>query len=142
MKKMDISLLILIFCVLTLFIHLWLIYCSRHKYKRDPTNTRYSILAEHVKILTRQCARWMTAAMQDKNPLIALLHGQYGVGYFNAIQDIASPEQFEKITKLDWKRFKKEIMSVQDDVNRRAAAACPNLTQGLNRYLGMIGGSQ
>jgi hypothetical protein len=135
---MDSSLLpVLVICGLTLVIHLVLMYCAKQK-----TTNVSATLTEHVKILTRQCARWMTAAIQDNNPLIALLHGQYGLGYFYAIQDLASPDQFEKITQLDWNRFKQEILTVQDDVNRRAVTACPNLAHGLNRYLGMIGGSQ
>ena len=134
---MDTSLLVVVICGLTLFIHLILIYCAMRKSKNLSAT-----LTEHVKILTRQCARWMTAAIQDKNPLIALLHGQYGLGYFYAIQDIASPDQFEQITQLNWSEFKREILAVQDDVNRRAVASCPNLAYGLNRYLGMIGGSQ
>lgn len=134
---MDTSLLVVVICGLTLFIHLILIYCAMRKSKNLSAT-----FTEHVKILTRQCARWMTAAIQDKNPLIALLHGQYGLGYFYAIQDIASPDQFEQITQLNWSEFKREILAVQDDVNRRAVASCPNLAHGLNRYLGMIGGSQ
>src|SRR5207237_6958 len=46
-----------------------------------------TVLKEKVQILTRQAARWSTAASQDNNPLIAVLHANYGAGYLWAIHD-------------------------------------------------------
>ena len=40
-----------------------------------------------VDILVRQASRWSVAAQQDKSPMIALLHANYGVGYLWALQE-------------------------------------------------------
>ena len=37
-----------------------------------------------VKSLLRQSARWTVAARQDKNPLIAVLHANYGAAYLGS----------------------------------------------------------
>ena len=36
--------------------------------------------------LVRQAARWSTAAKQDKNSMIAVLHANYGAGYLWALK--------------------------------------------------------
>ena len=36
---------------------------------------------ENIQKLTRQAARWSTAAAQDESPLIAVLHANYAAGY-------------------------------------------------------------
>ena len=60
------------------------------------------VLQEKVKILARQAARWSTAAKQDENPLIAVLHANYGAGYLWAINDIITSSQFNEMTGYDY----------------------------------------
>lgn len=78
-----------------------------------------------VKTLTRQAARWSTAAKQDQNPLIAVLHANYGAGYLWAINDIVTSAQFNSITGLDYTKFRDEIVKIQDDATKKMAAVCP-----------------
>nr|QBK89293.1 MAG: uncharacterized protein LCMiAC02_03880 [Mimivirus LCMiAC02] len=52
-------------------------------YKNIKTNTpqnSINSISEILRILTRQSARWSIAASQDKSPLIAVLHANYGQG--------------------------------------------------------------
>ena len=56
------------------------------------------ILVSIIKVLTRQAARWSTAAKQDKNSMVAVLHANYGAGYLWALKDIASSEQIKSAT--------------------------------------------
>jgi hypothetical protein len=78
--------------------------------------------------MARQAARWSTAADQDKNPMIALLHANYGAGYLWAMQDIATSSEIEKATGMDWKQFRAAILAAQDNATRRLASLCPGFS--------------
>ena len=92
-----------------------------------------------AKKLVRQAARWSTAAKQDKNSMIAVLHANYGAGYLWALKDIATPDQIKYATDIDINEFQKEIVSTQDKVTRRMAKLCPDYAPEPS-YLTKIGG--
>lgn len=96
-------------------------------------------LDNSVKTLARQAARWSTAATQDENPMIAVLHANYGAGYLWAINDIVTSSEFERMTGHDYKKFRDSIVSVQDDATKRALQACPEFGPERN-YLTAVGG--
>ena len=58
---------------------------------------------EEIKTLVRQAARWSSAAKQDKNPMIAVLHSNYGAGFLWALKDIATQDQIEKATGIKYR---------------------------------------
>ena len=89
--------------------------------------------------LTRQAARWSTAASQDENNMIAVLHANYGAGYLWAIKDIASDQQFKNATGLDPKLFETEIVKIQDQATKKMAKLCPKYAPKPT-YLTSIGG--
>jgi len=76
-------------------------------------------------ILVRQAARWSVAAQQDQNPMIANLHANYGAGYLWALQDIATHQEIEGATGIDWKQFRDEILKTQDLAAQKLAKTCP-----------------
>lgn len=92
-----------------------------------------------VKGLTRQAARWATAAEQDENPIIAVLHANYGAGYLWALSDIATPDEIEDITKIDYRKFVGEIVRIQDQENVALIKKCPEFSPPKS-YLAAIGG--
>ena len=75
--------------------------------------------------LLRQSARWATAAKQDKNSMIAVLHANYGAGYLWALKDIAKIDDIEKATGIDILKFEAEIINTQDMTTRYMAKLCP-----------------
>ena len=83
-----------------------------------------NVLREIIRILTRQSARWATAAKQDKNSMIAVLHANYGAGYLWALKDIASSSQIKGATGINFLEFQKEITKVQDNATIKLAKAC------------------
>lgn len=83
---------------------------------------------QEIQILVRQAARWSVAAENDKNPMIAVLHANYGAGYLWALQDIATPAQIEQSTGIDYKQFRASIIRVQETATRRAIRACPQFS--------------
>ena len=82
-------------------------------------------LDKEIKTLVRQASRWTTAAQQDKNPMISVLHANYGAGYLWALKDIATQSQIEKAAGLELLKFEKEITDVQDAATKRMIAVCP-----------------
>ena len=73
----------------------------------------------------RQAARWATAAKQDKNAMIAVLHANYAQGYLIALSDIATDNQIKSATGLDVLKFIQEITNVQDAATKHMARLCP-----------------
>jgi hypothetical protein len=97
-----------------------------------------SSLSTILQILARQAARWTTAARQDKSPMIAILHANYGAGYLWAMQDIATTKEIEAATGIDWKRFKKDILLAQDQAAEKMAKLCPKVVPNNGSYLTKI----
>ena len=95
-------------------------------------------LDDAVRILSRQAARWSTAAAQDENPMIAVLHANYGAGYLWAINDIVTSCEFEKITGYDYIKFRDAIIAVQDAATKKALDVCPDFGPE-KTYLAKIG---
>lgn len=78
-----------------------------------------------IRGLVRQTARWSTASIQDKSPLIALLHANYGTGYLSALRDIATSEQIKNATGVDIIKFSKHIIGIQDTATKKVIKICP-----------------
>ena len=94
-----------------------------------------------IKKLVRQGARWSTAAEQDKNPLIAVLHANYGAGYLWALKDVATDKQIYSATGIDVKKYESVIIRIQDEATRKAVASCPQYNTAVT-YLASIGGER
>ena len=92
-----------------------------------------------IKTFIRQAARWSSAAKQDKNPIIAVLHANYGAGYLWALKDIATDNEIEKIGGIEIFKFRDEIVAIQDKANKELVRKCPGLVPE-NDYLAKIAG--
>jgi len=90
--------------------------------------------------LIRQTARWSTAASQDDNPVIAVLHANYAAGYLWALKDIATDEEINNASNIEMQKFQKNIVDIQDKTNKKLVELCPNFIKTDNRYLSKIGG--
>jgi len=96
-------------------------------------------LDDAVRTLARGAARWSTAATQDQNALIAVLHANYGAGYLWAINDIVTSSDFERMTGHDYIKFRDSIINAQDVATKKAISVCPQFGPPRN-YLTKIGG--
>ena len=90
--------------------------------------------------LLRQSARYATASQQDESPIIATLHANYAVAYFNALKDISTPLEIHRKTGIDLKKFEEHILNVQDMVNKKVVKKCPEFAGEIDLYLSAIGG--
>ena len=92
-----------------------------------------------IQILVRQAARWSTAAEQDNNTMIAILHANYGAGYLWALKDIATDNEIETVSGINMKKFTYKILQVQDNATKEMAKLCPKFAPK-KTYLTKIGG--
>lgn len=89
------------------------------------SSSSLQLLNEKIRILLRQSARWSVAADGDRDPMIAVLHANYGTGYLWALNDIATPEQIESATGINYNQFRTKVTQVQDKVTKHMAKVCP-----------------
>jgi len=111
---------LLVLALLVLIYMGWSAGCEKNNKQRD------------IKTLARQTARWSMAAVQDRQPLIALLHANYGNGYLMALNDIARPTEVERVLRASYPGFRydefdRAVHRIQDVAAGRALKACPDL---------------
>ena len=94
---------------------------------------------EMIKKLVRQTARWSMAAQQDENPLIAVLHANYGAAYLWALKDITSDDEIRQTTGLDLETLTKETVKIQDAATIKAVKECPSFSSATG-YLAKLAG--
>jgi hypothetical protein len=100
-------------------------------------NAKSDTKTHTIKTLSRQAARWSTAANQDQHILIAVLHANYGAGYLWALRDIATDQEILNATGIDVLKFRDEITNIQDKTTRKLAELCPAYAPPAS-YLGKI----
>lgn len=87
---------------------------------------KFCVKDEVIKKLVRQTARWATAAKQDNNAMIAVLHANYAMGYWTALKEVATADEIEISSGINYMEFEAEIASVQDSATRKMAILCPD----------------
>lgn len=122
------------YIVIAIISILLLVYFNARIYDKNPS------YPEIVKKITRQAARWSEAAKQDQNPVIAILHANYGAGYLWALKDIVNAAEFNRITGLDLNYLENIIVGIQDQTTRRLVQQCPGIMPPENYLLQAIYG--
>lgn len=110
-----------------------ILFCSSSLFFRKNPKT------EMIQILTRQAARWSTAATQDSNPLVKVLHANYGAAYLWALKDIATDDEIKKATNINIIRFRNEIIKIQDDATKKMIKICPDYAPEETYLTGIAG---
>jgi hypothetical protein len=105
----------------------------------NNNNTRNN---DKIKILVRQASRWSVAALQDKNPLIATLHANYGMGFLLALKNSYTQNEIEKATGIELKKFEHMIRYIQDKTTKHMIKICPKFAPTQPKYLAKFSGQQ
>lgn len=93
-----------------------------------------------IKGLLTQSSRWNLAALNDRNPLIAVLHGNYAAAYLWALLDIATTEEIENVTGVDILKFQEKTKETQRQVTQKASELCPQFRGKSDEFLAAIAG--
>lgn len=88
-----------------------------------------------IRVLVRQSARWSNAAVNDNNPIIAVLHANYGAGYLWALKDLFTDSEISKAADIDIIDFQRRITNIQDDAARQLKNSCPESLGSLDPIL-------
>ena len=83
---------------------------------------------EIAKKIFHQMSRWSTASTQDENPIIKVLHANYGVGFMMALQSIASDEALERgLGVVNIRKLFSEVENIQHKATIELVKSCPNV---------------
>lgn len=80
-----------------------------------------------IKGLYTQTARWATASLQDKSPLISVLHANYAVGYVQALQQAFSEKEIYESTGGDVRVLSRECGEIQRKATIELVRRCPDI---------------
>lgn len=69
---------------------------------------------EAIALAIRQTKRWIKAAQQDKDPIVALLHANYSVGVISNLRDMFGDIKIKKTTNNDAFKIHQEAVRLQD----------------------------
>lgn len=91
-----------------------------------------------INSLLRGSARWAAASLQDKSPIVAVLHSNYAAGYLWALRDSFSDIDIQRETGIDIIKFQKKIIDTQDKSTQILIKNCPQYASNIDIYLGKI----
>ena len=118
----------IIIVILISILFLVLIYDSPNKNNENNKN-------EYIKILYRQAARWSVASQQDQNPIVKVLHANYGTGYLWALKDIANENDFYIATGGNLYDFERSVVKIQDQATKLLVSKCPDVIPKSDKIL-------
>jgi len=98
-------------------------------------NTKVNEKDKIIRRLVRGISRYGNATIQDKSPLIGVLHANYSAGYLYALMDIATKKEIMNATGIDIKKLAEVIISNQDKAHKNAILQCPEYETYLDPYL-------
>lgn len=99
-----------------------------------------NVYEKQIRAILRGSSRFALASLQDKSPLIALLHANYATGYFWALKDAFTDQQIYEMTGLNILEYQNKITDIQDSVTKRILSLCPNFASELDLNLAKTAG--
>ena len=84
--------------------------------------------------LVRQAYRWHVASLQDANPVIAMLHSNYAMGYVGALHSLDTEAGVKLATGIDLPTLEREVAAQQDKSLVALLSACPTLVPSSPAY--------
>lgn len=89
---------------------------------------------EMIKKLIRSSSRFSSAAQQDLNPLIKVLHANYGAADMFSLKNLFSEKEIEEVLGSEEirKKYEEKIIKNQDKSTKEAVKECPKFTSALD----------
>jgi len=119
----------------------YILYFRNSLYSRiDIDRYRSNIISR----IMRGSARWSIASKQDKSPLIAVLHGNYGAAYLWALKEVFNDNEISLAIGRDFDiiDFQKRVTDIQDFSTKRMVKLCPDYASGIeDKVLSVIAGN-
>jgi len=134
--KNTVNVIIFLFCII-FFIISYTIWIKRVLDYKMINDYRSHIISR----IMRGSARWALASKQDKSPLVAVLHANYGCAYLWALKDVFNDYEIESATGINVIDFQNRITNIQDTVTKNVVKLCPEYASGIqDEILSIIAG--
>lgn len=113
---------------------------TMYYFKTNYFKANFNLTKQHniINTILRGSARWAAASLQDKSPIVAVLHANYATGYLWALKDSFSDIDIQRETGVDIIEFQKKIIDVQDKSTQMLVQKCPQFASNIDIYLGKI----
>lgn len=82
---------------------------------------------EAIRVLVRQALRWLTAARQDREPAVAVLHSDYARAAVDHLRQIAPDDEIRRVARIDPIALERATTAAQDAATARLLVRCPTL---------------
>ena len=80
-----------------------------------------------VKEAVRNSAHWSTAAEQDANPLLGVMHANFAHSYLNIARTLTSDTEVEQSAKINLDEFSRSVSQTQRNAVQKLLAVCPSV---------------
>ena len=80
-----------------------------------------------VKEAVRNSAHWSTAADQDSNPLLGVMHANFAHAYLNIARTLTSDAEVEEAAQVRLDEFSRSVAQTQRNAVQRLLAQCPSV---------------
>lgn len=77
-----------------------------------------------IRLSMRQTLRWRFAALQNRNPYVALLHANYLAGNLDLMRQIWSDEEIKEATGQDMIKLWRDATELQDKYQKELEKVC------------------
>jgi len=118
-----------VYIIMNLFVGIMLVifvYLVVRNWCKDTDNKSHIISR-----IMRGSARWSLASKQDRSPLVAVLHANYGCAYLWALKDVFNDYEIKSATGIDVVEFQNKITDIQDTATKRMVKLCPAYAGGI-----------
>jgi hypothetical protein len=92
-----------------------------------------------IKKLVRQASRYLFSSKQDSEPMISILHANYGWGYLMALDDLFTSDEILKASGVSISFLRSQAEKIQEDAVKRSIVKCPQYA--IDDPLAIIGGN-
>jgi hypothetical protein len=117
---------------ISVFIILYFIFVYSVKCRdNDKDNDKDKYKSHIISRIMRGSARWALASKQDKSPLVAVLHANYGCAYLWALKDVFNDYEITSATGIDVIQFQNKITDIQDRATKLVTKVCPAYASGI-----------
>jgi hypothetical protein len=80
-----------------------------------------------LKDLVQEAQRWSATSTQDTDPLVALMHATYGMGYLRVARTMASDADIERACNLRLDEFAAALSDAQHSAMQNVTGQCSNI---------------
>jgi hypothetical protein len=131
---MEISIKVIIMIIVLYFLYMILYMILNNKIVSK------NVYEKQIKAILRGSSRFALASLQDKSPLIALLHANYATGYFWALKDAFTDQQISQTTGLNILEYQNKITDIQDSITKKILNLCSDFASELDLNLAKTAG--